>query len=108
RAPAPLDGAIVFAPAGEIVPVALRALRKGGAVALAGIHMSDVPALSYEGHLFHEKTLTSVEANTRADGAALLREAALIPIRPRVSSFPLERANEALVELAQDRIDGTG
>jgi propanol-preferring alcohol dehydrogenase len=106
--PARLDGAIVFAPAGEIVPVALRAVRPGGTVALAGIHMSPVPAMEYAPHLFHEKRLTSVEANTRADGAALLREAAAVPIRPAVTLFPLAEANEALARLAADRIDGTG
>jgi propanol-preferring alcohol dehydrogenase len=106
--PAPLDAAIVFAPAGEIVPAALRAVRKGGRVALAGIYMTPVPALTYDVHLFHEKTLTSVEANTRADGEELLREAAAIPIRPAVTAFPLEAANEALIRLAEDRIDGTG
>jgi propanol-preferring alcohol dehydrogenase len=106
--PAPLDGAIVFAPAGEIVPVALRAIRRGGTVALAGIHMTPIPALEYAPHLFHEKRLTSVEANTRADGEALLREAAAVPIRPAVTLFPLAEANEALARLAADRIDGTG
>jgi propanol-preferring alcohol dehydrogenase len=103
-----LDGAIVFAPAGEIVPVALRAIRRGGTVALAGIHMTPIPALEYGPHLFHEKRLTSVEANTRADGEALLREAAAVPIRPAVTLFPLAEANEALARLAADRIDGTG
>jgi propanol-preferring alcohol dehydrogenase len=106
--PAPLDGAIVFAPAGAIVPVALRAIRRGGTVALAGIHMTPIPALEYAPHLFHEKRLTSVEANTRADGEALLREAAAVPIRPAVTLFPLAEANEALARLAADRIDGTG
>jgi propanol-preferring alcohol dehydrogenase len=106
--PAVLDAAIVFAPAGEIVPVALRALRPGGTVALAGIHMTPVPPLPYEECLFHEKTLRSVEANTRADGEALLAEAAAIPIRPRVTPFPLAAANEALARLRADRLDGTG
>jgi propanol-preferring alcohol dehydrogenase len=105
--PVALDAAIVFAPAGEIVPPALRALRKGGTLALAGIHMSPIPALTYEEHLFHEKTLTSVEANTRADGEALLLVAAEIPIRPRRRSFALAEANEALALLAGDGIDGT-
>jgi propanol-preferring alcohol dehydrogenase len=106
--PAPLDAAIVFAPAGEIVPVALRAVRKGGTVALAGIHMTAVPSMDYGECLFHEKTLTSVEANTRADGEALLREAALVPIRPEVTTFPLAEAHEALRRLKADRIEGTG
>jgi propanol-preferring alcohol dehydrogenase len=106
--PVPLDGAIVFAPAGEIVPAALRAVRKGGTVAVAGIYLSPVPPLDYATCLFHEKRLTSVEANTRADGESLLREAAAIPIRPAVTLFPLEEANLALVRLAEDRVDGTG
>jgi propanol-preferring alcohol dehydrogenase len=106
--PEPTDSAIVFAPAGEIVPVALRNVRKGGTVALAGIHMSRVPAMDYEPCLFHEKTLRSVEANTRIDGAELLAEAAAAGIRPRVTTFPLAQANEALVRLADDRIDGSG
>ncbi len=106
--PDPLDAAIVFAPVGEVVPPALRSLRKGGTVALAGIYMTPVPALDYEECLFHEKSLRSVEANTRADGEDLLREAAEIPLRPEVKTFALEEANEALVRLEEDRIDGTG
>jgi propanol-preferring alcohol dehydrogenase len=106
--PRPVDAAIVFAPAGEIVPVALRAVRKGGTVALAGIYMTPIPAMDYADCLFHERTLTSVEANTREDGEGLLREAAEIPIRPAVTPFPLEEANDALVRLKEDRIDGTG
>jgi len=106
--PASLDAAIVFAPAGEIVPPALRAVRRGGVVVLVGIHMSPIPAMEYGPHLFHEKTLRSVEANTRQDGEALLREAAAIPIRPSVTPFPLQAANEALVALKADRLEGTG
>jgi propanol-preferring alcohol dehydrogenase len=106
--PAPLDAAIVFAPAGEVVPPALRALRKGGVAVLAGIHMTPIPAMEYGPHLFHEKTLRSVEANTRRDGEDLLEEAARIPLRPRVVPFPLEAANEALGELQADRLEGTG
>ncbi len=106
--PGRLDAAIVFAPAGEIVPPALRAVRNGGVVVLAGIHMSPLPAMEYGPHLFHEKTLRSVEANTRQDGEALLREAAEIPIRPSVTAFPLGAANEALGQLKADRLDGTG
>jgi alcohol dehydrogenase, propanol-preferring len=108
RAPAPLDAAIVFAPAGEIVPLALLAVRKGGIVVLAGIHMSPIPAMEYEPHLFHEKTLRSVEANTRQDGEDLLREASEARIRPSVTPFPLEAANDALIALKADRLDGTG
>lgn len=107
RMPAVLDSAIVFAPAGEIVPAALRAIGPGGTVALAGIHMSPIPSLTYADCLFHEKTLTSVEANTRADGEALLREAAEVPVRPVTSTAPLEAANDVLGRLRADRIEGT-
>ncbi len=105
--PAPVDAAIVFAPAGEIVPAALGALRKGGTLALAGIHMSDVPPMSYDACLFHEKTLTSVESNTRGDGEDLLREAAAIPLRPRTAAFPLADANDVLSALARDDVSGS-
>lgn len=106
--PEPVHGAIVFAPAGELVPVALRSVRKGGTVSLAGIHMSPVPEMTYEEHLFHEKQLRSVEANTREDGRELLREAAEIPIRPETRTYPLEEANRALLDLKESAIDGTG
>jgi alcohol dehydrogenase, propanol-preferring len=105
--PVRADSAILFAPAGELVPPALRALKKGGTLALAGIHMSDVPGMSYEACLFYEKNLRSVTASTRADGEALLREAAEIPIRPKVTTFPLEDANRALQMLKADRISGS-
>ena len=105
--PAPLDGAIVFAPVGEVVPPALRALRPGGTVAVAGIHLTDIPSLDYAEHLFQERTLTSVTANTRADGVRLLREAAAIRLKPKVTTFPLAEANEALLALAEDRVSGT-
>jgi len=102
-----MDSAIIFAPAGEIVPDALRSLRKGGTVAMAGIYMTPVPGLDYEAHLFHEKNLRSVEANTREDGRRLLREAAEVPVCARVTPFPLSEANEALIRLKNDRIDGS-
>jgi propanol-preferring alcohol dehydrogenase len=105
--PVPLDAAIVFAPAGEVVPPALRALRKGGTLAVAGIHLSDLPAMDYATCLFHEKTLTSVESNTRADGEELLREAAEILLRPRVAAYPLADANDVLAALAGDGFGGT-
>lgn len=107
RPPKPLDGAIVFAPSGDVVPPALRAVRPGGRVVLTGIHLSDVPPMDYERHLFHEKTLTSVEANTRADGVGFLEEAAAAGIRPRVQVFPLEQANEALAALSAGTLEGT-
>ncbi len=106
--PVRLDSAIVFAPVGPLVPVALHAVRSGGTVALAGIYMTPVPEMAYEECLFHEKNLRSVEANTREDGAGLFREAARVPVRPRVVPFPLAQANEALIALEEDRLDGTG
>jgi len=105
--PVSADSAIIFAPAGEVVPDALRSVRNGGTVAMAGIYMSPVPELDYETHLFHEKNLRSVEANTREDGRNLLREAAEVPVRARVTPFTLEEANEALIRLKNDQIDGS-
>lgn len=105
--PVPLDAAIVFAPSGAIVPEALRAIRAGGTVALAGIHMSAIPSLEYESTLFREKVLTSVTSNTRADGEALLQEAARIGIVPRTRRFGLAEANDALAAIAGDAIRGT-
>jgi len=104
--PVALDAAILFAPAGELVPAALERLDRGGTLAVAGIHLSDVPPLDYQRHLFQERTLTSVTANTRADGRALLRLAAEIPIRTHVRAYPLEAANEALADLKHDRVRG--
>ena len=106
--PAPADSAILFAPAGELVPRALRQLKKGGTLSLAGIHMSDIPSMRYEECLFHEKNVRSVTANTRQDGEELLREAAAIPLRPEITLFPLEEANRALQLLKADRLQGTG
>jgi len=106
--PVAADSAILFAPAGELIPPALRALKKGGTLSLAGIHMSDVPSMKYEECLFYEKNLRSVTANTRQDGEDLLREAAEIPIRPKVALFPLEDANRALQMLKADELQGTG
>ena len=105
--PVRADGAIIFAPAGGLVPAALKGLDKGATLALAGIYMSDVPAMAYEPHLFWEKTVRSVTANTREDGVALLAEAAAIPIRPRVHRYGLADANHALLDLARDRVEGT-
>ncbi len=104
--PDKLHGAIVFAPAGEIVIPALRALELGGTVALAGIHMSPIPAIDYDRDLFGERTIRSVTANTRQDGLDLLREAAAIPIRSRTQRFTLEDANQALQQLKAGRIQG--
>ena len=103
--PEKLDSAIVFAPAGEIVPAALRALKKGGTLALAGIHMSPIPALDY-GLLYHERVIRSVANNTRQDGHDFLRVAAEIPIRTAIEIFPLRDANRALNALKHDAIRG--
>jgi len=105
--PHPADAAIVFAPAGEIVPAALAALAPGGTCVLAGITMTPTPPLDYEECLFHEKKLRSVESNTRADGKGLLREAGAAGVRPHTTEFALEDANQALLRLKTDRIDGS-
>jgi propanol-preferring alcohol dehydrogenase len=104
--PDKLHGAIVFAPAGEIVIPALRALERGGTVALAGIHMTAIPAIDYDRDLFGERTIRSVTANTRQDGLDLLREAAAIPIRTHTQRFKLEEANQALQQLKAGAIKG--
>jgi propanol-preferring alcohol dehydrogenase len=104
--PEPLDAAILFAPAGEIVPAALAALDKAGTLASAGIHLSDIPSLQYQHHIFYEKTLTSVTANTREDGRELLRLAAEIPLQTSVEVFPLDQARDALIQLKTDGIQG--
>lgn len=106
--PVRTDSAIIFAPAGNLVPVALERLIKGGTLALAGIYMSEIPPMDYERHLFYEKNLRSVTANTRQDGVELLETAARIPIRPKVQLFPVTAANEALLSLKEDRINGSG
>ena len=104
--PRPVDSAIVFAPAGEIVPVALAGLDRGGTVAVAGIHLTDIQPLRYADHLFEERQLRSVTANTRADGLAFLEAAARIPIHVATTPYPLEQADEALRDLAHDRVTG--
>ncbi len=104
--PDPLDSAILFAPAGGLVPVALRALDRGGTLAVAGIHLSDIPPLHYAADLFQERQLRSVTANTRADGEEFFRVAAEIPIRPTTIAYPFAAADQALRDLAADRITG--
>lgn len=104
--PDPLHGSIIFAPAGELVPPALRALERGGTLALAGIHMSPIPSLDYDREVFGERVLRSVTANTRQDGIDLLREAAAIPIIPRTVRFPLPQANQALQALKAGAFQG--
>jgi propanol-preferring alcohol dehydrogenase len=104
--PVPLDAAVLFAPAGELVPVAMRALDQGGTLAVAGIHLSDIPRLNYADELFREKQLRSVTANTRADGEEFLRLAAALDVRPTVTPRPLDEADQALRDLAADRVTG--
>ncbi|MFJ2032217.1 zinc-binding alcohol dehydrogenase family protein [Streptosporangium sp. NPDC087985] len=104
--PEPLDAAILFAPAGELVPVALTALDRGATLAVAGIHLSDIPALNYQRHLFQERTLRSVTANTRADGQAYLELATTYPPKVTTVPYPLNAADQALSDLAADRFEG--
>ncbi len=103
--PEKLDAAIVFAPAGEIVPAALKALRKGGSLVLGGIHMSPIPSFDYD-LLYQERVVRSVANNTRKDGEDFLRIAAEIPVKMRVQLFPLQEANRALNALKNDAIQG--
>jgi alcohol dehydrogenase, propanol-preferring len=104
--PAPLDAAILFAPAGELVLSALQALDRGGILAVAGIYLTPIPQLDYERHLFYEKELCSVTANTRADGNEFLQIAAQIPIRAETVPMRLEEANRALQLLKDDQLSG--
>jgi propanol-preferring alcohol dehydrogenase len=104
--PEPLDAAVLFAPAGDLVPVALAALDRGGTLALAGVHVSEIPPLDYDHLLFQERQVRSVTANTRRDGEALLDLAARIPIRVTTTPYPLSAADRALVDLAQGRVRG--
>lgn len=104
--PDPLDAAILFAPTGGLVPPALRALDRGGTLAVAGIHLSDIPPLHYAAELFQERQLRSVTANTRADGEEFFRLAAEIPLRPTTVAYPFDAAGQALADLAGDRVTG--
>jgi propanol-preferring alcohol dehydrogenase len=104
--PEPLDSAIVFAPVGTLVPPALAALDRGGTVAIAGIYLSDVPSLNYQTHLFEERTLRSVTANTRHDGEEFLAEAARIGLHVSAVAYPMDRADAALRDLSHDRVNG--
>jgi propanol-preferring alcohol dehydrogenase len=104
--PEPLDAAILFAPVGTLVPPALAALDRGGTLAVAGIHLSDVPALDYQRHLFEERTLRSVTANTRRDGEDFLKEAARIGLRVFATPYPMAEADRALRDLRHDRVNG--
>lgn len=104
--PEPLDAAIVFAPVGDIVPVALEALDRAGTLALAGIHLTDIPPLDYQRHLFYERQLRSVTANTRQDGTEFLRLADEIGIRATTTAYRSDEADRALADLAADRVHG--
>jgi propanol-preferring alcohol dehydrogenase len=104
--PVALDSAILFAPAGDLVPHALRALDRGGTLAVAGIHLTDIPSLHYETDLFQERQLRSVTANTRADGQELLDLAGRIPLHSTTVPYPLEEADRALLDLSRDSYSG--
>ncbi|BDM69121.1 alcohol dehydrogenase [Streptomyces nigrescens] len=106
RPPEPLDAAVLFAPVGDLVPVALEALDRSGTLAIAGIHLTDIPVLNYQRHLFHERDLRSVASNTRQDGEEFLRTAARIGIQVTVSPYALARAPQALTDLAAGRVRG--
>ena len=105
RPPEALDAAIIFAPAGEIVPAALKALDRGGRLVLGGIHMSPIPELRYE-DLYWERLIRTVANNTRADGREFLAEAARVGVTTHVRTFPLAEANDALIALKHDAIKG--
>jgi alcohol dehydrogenase, propanol-preferring len=104
--PEPVDSAILFAPAGELVPPALAALDRGGTLALAGIHLTDIPVLRYQQHLFQERQIRSVTANTRQDGHDFLRFAAQHHLHVVTTRYPLDQADTALADLAADRVHG--
>ena len=105
--PVKLNAAIIFAPAGELVPAALKVLKKAGTLVLGGIHMSPIPSFPYE-LLYHERVIRSVANNTRQDGIDFLRVAAEIPIHTEIQVFPLAQANQALAALKHDGIRGAG
>ena len=104
--PEPLDGAVLFAPVGDLVPVALAALDRGGTLSVAGIYLSDIPVLNYQQHLFQERTLTSTTSNTRADGLEFLAFADQHGLEVTTQRYPLDRAGDALADLAADRVTG--
>jgi propanol-preferring alcohol dehydrogenase len=105
-APEPLDSAILFAPVGDLVPAALSSLGRGGTLAIAGIYLSGIPSLDYQRHLFQERTLRSVTANTRADAADFLTLAQRLHIKVSTTGYPFEQASQALADLAADRVHG--
>jgi propanol-preferring alcohol dehydrogenase len=105
--PSLLDSAIIFAPVGDLVPVALAATKRGGTVVSAGIHMSDLPSIDYDELLFGERDLRSVQANTRQDGREFLRIATNLGLRPTVTTFPFEQADRAVDDLRSGRLSGS-
>ncbi len=107
KAPHQIDSGVIFAPAGQLVPLALKALKKGGTVSLAGIHMTPIPKIEYK-LLYEERTVRSVANSTRDDVRGLLQIAAEIPIRTEIEAFPLEEANAALLKLKRSEIHGSG
>jgi propanol-preferring alcohol dehydrogenase len=108
RPPEPLDAAILFAPVGDLVPVALEALAPGGTLSIAGIHLSAIPGLDYTKHLFNERGMRSVTANTRADGEEFLSLAARVPVKVTTTLFDLSEAEAGLIALTRGEISGTG
>jgi alcohol dehydrogenase, propanol-preferring len=104
--PEPLDAAILFAPVGDLVPVALAALDRGGTLSIAGIHLSDIPELNYQRHLFQERSVRSVTANTRQDGRELFVQAEWARPRIAVTRYAMSQADQALADLAADRVTG--
>lgn len=104
--PEPLDSAILFAPVGDLVLPAMAALDRGGVLAIAGIHLTDVPVLNYERHLFYERQVRSVTSNTREDGRAFLRFAGEHRLEVATVPYPLDRADSALADLAADAVTG--
>jgi alcohol dehydrogenase, propanol-preferring len=107
-APEPLDSGIIFAPAGDLVPVALTALDRGGTLAVAGIYLSAIPSLDYDRHLFQERTLRSVTSNTRGDAEEFLRLAGRLRLQVTTTPYPLDAADRALADLAAGRVRGAG
>jgi propanol-preferring alcohol dehydrogenase len=105
--PGKADGAVLFAPSGELVPPTLEALDRGGVCSIAGIHLSDVPRLKYSRHLYQERELRSVTSNTREDLRTLLAEAAEAHIHPRTTAYALADANRALLDMKHSNIEGT-
>jgi propanol-preferring alcohol dehydrogenase len=105
--PEKVDSAILFAPSGRLVPPTLEALDRGGICSIAGIHLSEIPSLNYDRHLYQERQLRSVTANTRADARALLAEATAIKLQTHITIYDLPDANRALRDMKQSAVDGT-